>query len=270
MKVLLNTIKLFSVLALVSSCAYENDPGLIPKGGLAGQLDNDPLKGKLASDVLKLKYSNLKVECTLAKVEKVDAPVEGAENAEAANPPAAPTPAPVLNEGPKSTIDFKQLALIDASLAKPVEGAQLILGDMASGESGLLKLVVNPLSFKDNSTLKVGSKVYVMKHSPELSGKFTYAYNNGTTIGHNDGEFSSLQEKIEFKKVVYTEEVVATKKTYEHVMTCMLNSEVDTKNETVKNQWIAVDCKVKPEPNQVEETKVYEANCKETKEEPKK
>ena len=265
MKVLLNTIKLISVLALVSSCAYEPDPGLTPKDAKAGQLDNDPLKGKTASDILKIKYSSLKAECTLTRVEKMDDPAdpvvpEEIQTVEGVTPPVAP----VLNEGPKTTIDFKLVAAADDTLSKPIEDAQLILGDMNSGEGGILKLVINPVSFKDNLTLKMGTKVYVMKHSPELSGKFNYAYNNGTTIGYNEGEFTALQEKVEFNKLVYKEEVVASKKTFEHMLSCMMSSEVDPKNETVKNQWISVDCTVKPEPAQVEETKVYEANCKET------
>ncbi len=266
MKSFLNVVKVLSVMALVTSCAYENDPGLTRKDGKATELVNDPLKGKSTPDLLKIKYTSLTATCNLSRAAKAaDVAQPSAEEAPKSAEPVTPPVAakPVDNQGAKTIIDFKAQAVEDAALAKTIDSAALEVSDEHTKSN--LKLVIKPLSFQDTLTLNVDSLVYVMKHSPELSGSFSHTYNNGTSTLSNKGVLSTINEKVPFSQVVLEETVGET--VFEHVLSCELAGVVDAANDTVKGQWIKVDCSGAV-PTDAEELKVYKSSCKPKVEEP--
>src|SRR4051794_38687314 len=64
MKTFVNLLKLLALATIVTSCAYEPDPGLVPKV----TIDNkDILSGKPTGEVLKTKYTTLTAVCSLAE-----------------------------------------------------------------------------------------------------------------------------------------------------------------------------------------------------------
>ncbi|MGZ3690832.1 MAG: hypothetical protein ACXVAX_04985 [Pseudobdellovibrio sp.] len=262
MKNLFNAVTLLSIAALFTSCAYENDTPLQLKANKANEAVADALKGKAAPDILKVKYVNLKATCTLARVVKTDdqsAAQQADDNSAPPAPPAPPAAAakPVDNQGATTIIDFKAQAVQDPALSKVIDTAALEVADQTTKSD--LKLVINPLSFKDTLTLNVDSLVYVMKHSPELSGSFTYSYNNGTSTLSNRGSIAAIDEQVPFKLVVLEETVGTT--TYDHVLSCDLKGDVDPKNDAVKGQWIKVDCSGAV-PTDADALKIYKSSCK--------
>jgi hypothetical protein len=100
MKTFVNLLKVFSLVALLSACAYENDPGLLPK--ITGKQDTiDPLKGKSPVEVLKTKYKTLSAVCEMTVALAPKPPtVNPAPQPVDPNPPVVtPEPAPAPGDG---------------------------------------------------------------------------------------------------------------------------------------------------------------------------
>jgi hypothetical protein len=107
MKTFVNVLKVFSVAALLTSCAYEKDPGLLPK---VGDQTIDKLAGKPALDVINAKYKTLSAVCTLTAKPappappvtpdpKPPVPVDPSQPTPPKDP-SAPTPAPADPSNP--------------------------------------------------------------------------------------------------------------------------------------------------------------------------
>jgi len=289
MKTFVNLLTLAALATIVTSCAYEPDPGLAPKV----TIDNkDILLNKPASEVLKTKYTTLSAVCSLQV--KPTAPPHGfgtqpegdatAEtdgstvNPQGSGPaPAAPqaeqADAPVVTPDPGAasdtvTVNFIAQLAKDSKLENKIEAALLL--DIPASTSGTasatttvparkvsVKLTVDPLTFKDTETLAIDDVIYVMKHSPRMKATASITTDSSGTAGASDTQTVSVVEGIQSK--------VDSDKTGVTIL-CDLKGTPDEKNELVKGQWLQVDCK-KDEKDFTDnaEKATYKLNCKDHK-----
>lgn len=259
MKSVINFAKLLAVVVLVTSCAYENDPGLQRKTANPKQADSDILADKTAAQKLEMKYKTLKAECALSSSPVLVPASLLVSDAADIRPPVLRNP--VVNEGKKTTIDFLAQLAVDAKLEKEITGATMV--EEIKSEDGTLvskatlTLVVKPLTFEKNINLKVGSVVWVMKHSPKLEVVATIDV-AGANSG-NDVDTVTFNEQIPTKFKLLT--TGSGSSALYHEIECNLKGEVVPEKEDLKDQWITVDC-AQPAPTTGPEKAVYAASCK--------
>ena len=254
----LSLILTLSIAALLTSCAYENDPGLQPKPKPSPKpAVNDVLKGKSSAEVLNLKYKNLKASCELTLVTVPPTPAQDVVDTLPAPQDSSVTPpaAPITNDKNKTAYDLKAQLAVDPRLEKSVEAVMV----EAQGATELtLKLNVKPVLFIEGLNLKKDKLVYVMKYTPALTFEYTYTEQNTDTRSSVKGT-GSLNENIISEQVLKSVEN-ADKSIVNHVLKCELKSEVNTDNKDVEGQWLKIDCGSKPEPGKEAE---HAAHCKE-------
>lgn len=265
MKTLVNLLKVLSVATLVSSCAYENDPGLAPKlDPNAKPAVNDPYAKMKTPELLVAKYSALTAECA---IESNLAEVEGDVTAETEAP--APTPAPpstppkpVDEQGAKTVLNIIDQQKVDAELTQDMTTSMIAeikpADDQPAESTVTVKLAVKPVKFVPDETKKIGTAVYVLKHSPKLmaSATFTMAGKNAVELDPTDIEIS---ENIKLEKVLARTGADREKRV--HKLTCLLKGQVTDKPEA-QGQWLMVDCAAAaPGDDKPEEKKVYAAHC---------
>jgi len=279
MKTFVNLLKLLALATIVTSCAYEPDPGLLPK---AHTDSIDIFDGKPAGEVLKTKYTTLSAVCKLevkaasgTTISDVNEETDGSTTNPESNGPAPAAPqaeqadAPVVTPPSNAatdtvTVNFLAQLKKDPTLAAKISDAVMVL-DISGSTSGTtsatttvkrvtVNLAVEPLTFKDNETLAVGSVVYVMKHSPRMAATASITTDSSGTAGASDTQTVSVKEGIQSK--------VDSDKTGVSIV-CDLKGTPDDKNELVKGQWLKVDCK-KDEADFTDsaEKAVYKLNCK--------
>lgn len=247
----LSFILTLSVAVFLTSCAYENDPGLQPKPKPSPKpAVNDVLKGKSSAEVLNLKYKNLKASCELTFVTVPAAQVTAASEDAGVVPPTAP----VTNDKNKTTYDLKAQLAVDPKLEKNVEALMV----EAQGSTELsLKLDIKPVLFIEGLNLKKDKLVYVMKYTPSLTFEYTYSEQNADGRSSVKGT-GSLNENIPSEQILKSVEN-ADKSVVNHVLKCELKSEVNVDNKDVADQWLKIDCAAKPEPGKEAE---HAAHCK--------
>jgi len=283
MKTFVNLLKLLALATIVTSCAYEKDPGLLP----AAHIDNiDILDKKLAPEVLKTKYTSLSAVCSLAAkaasgtttiadvIEETDGSVTNPEGngqaPEKLDPPVV-TPPSTAASG-TVTVDFLAQLAKDPKLANKITDAVMVL-DISSSASGTasatttvkrvtVNLTVEPLTFKDNETMAVGTTVYVMKHSPRMTATASITTALAGPAGASDTQTAGASDTQTVSVVEGIQSKVDSDKTGVSIV-CDLKGTPDDKNELVKGQWIKVDCAANE--NDIKdnaEKAVFKQNCK--------
>lgn len=248
---------ILSIAALLSSCAYENDPGLKPKtgGDNAKSEVKDSLKGKTATEVLNLKYTSAAADC---KLEMKEVKPQSAEATAAAVNPPAPT-APVTNPTENEMLfDLKLQSAADPELKKTVAGK---LTNTTEGRVVTVALTMKPQV--GDKTVKSDSQVFFLKHAPVVAYdySFTVEDSKGAITINGTGE---MYEKVPLAKTVGQSKVTGAdgKETkFDHVLTCTINSEIKADSadkEEFAAQFDSIDC-AKP-PVKGKET-LYKDNC---------
>ena len=268
MKTFVNVLKVLSVAALVSSCAYENDPGLKPKADPnANQTVNDAYDKKSNAEVLTAKYKTLGVECAISSaVATADqGSADGdAQAADATTPPAQPAdPVTVSPDGKSLTVDFIAQQKKDAKLEQPIEKSLLDVVKDAQGaaESNVtVKLKISPITF-DATTKKdePNKKIWIMKHSPKLQVTATFSISGKENFSLEPVSVDVL-EKLE-SKVVFGHSGGNGRPSLVHSLTCKsLGGELQKDED--KDQWLDLDCAV-PVPDTASNVKkaAYKLNC---------
>lgn len=263
MKTFVSLLKVLSVAALVSSCAYENDPGLAPKPDPnAKPAVNDPYAKMAPPELLTAKYKALTADCSIEST-LADASGDVAAETEAETPPTAPPPEepPVANQGPRTVINWVAQQKVDAELKQEVP-AQMVLeipaADQSVESTVTVSLASKPVTFIPDETKKIGTAVYVLKHSPKMTASvtFTMSGKNAVELDPSDIEIS---EKIKLTKVLARTGDGREKRV--HTLSCMLQGEVTDKPEA-QGQWLMVDCAAAaPGDDKPEEKKVFAAHC---------
>jgi len=271
MKTFVNTLKVLSVAALVSSCAYENDPGLAPKADPnAKPAVNDILKGKTSAEVLTAKYKSLTAECSITST-VASAPPEppaGEPPPEAPADPSAPSaatseappatpPKPVDPQGEKVVINFIDQQKVDAELKEAIP-AQVVR--QGADTTVTVDLTVKPVTFAPDFTKKEndGKLVYVMKYTPQLSvdAKLSVTGKNATQV--------TVKNLEVLENIPFTAELARTGADREetvHTLNCLVKGEVEKPE--LQGQWLKVECdKELPADAKAEMKAAFELNCK--------
>ncbi len=267
MKTFVNLVKVLSVAALVSSCAYENDPGLAPKADPnAKPAVNDPYANLNAPALLQAKYKTLTADCSIES-KLAEASDDAAAETEATTPAPAPPstpPKPVDEQGARTIINWVDQQKVDAELKAEVP-TQMVLeikaADQQTVESTVtVKLASKPVAFVPDETKKIGTAVYVLKHSPKMSASvtFTMAGKNAVELDPTDVE---IAEGIKLTKVLAR--TGADREKLVHTLACDLKGEVTDKPEA-QGQWLMVDCSkaAADYDSKPAEKAIYATNCK--------
>lgn len=241
--------KLFSVIAVigfVSACNKKDD-----SGNLKAKLQTKPsvidvLSGKSNTQVLDIKYKELKADCNLAAVKSTNGQLQ--ESAAITPPPDQPPISgnpppviPVVNPTPDSVVyDIKAQSEIDKELK---EFAQTSLTTVIDDQTLKLDVSISPVTFEEYMTLDINQKKYLLKYTPVLSYMYHYQLTRGDMITGENGT-GRIYEKIESGK-----KVVSTKigdDTYDFVIKCTLNREINNENPNLafefESQWVNIDC----------------------------
>jgi hypothetical protein len=267
MKNFIKLLQLLSVAFLVTSCAYENDPGLTPKVPAGTKLDNDPLKDKKPAELLKYKYESLTAECTLSAevITTKESSLELADEA-ATVTPTPPIGPVVVNAGEKTTLNFMAQVAVNPELDKTIDEAQMktvvkVSEEPLAENEVILSLVVEPLKFEPAATIKnvANPKImYVVKHSPKM-------------IIHPKIKMSRGDSEVPLKEITVNEKVPNSTELgtvglgpfkRKLLLSCKLDGKV-TEKEDVKDQWLQIDCSAKPADDaSYAEKAAHALNCK--------
>ena len=246
-------LTILSVAALLTSCAYENDPGLQPKNDQAKNQVKDSLKDKTVAEVLTLKYSAAVAKC---KLEMKEAAAAVVAEATAEAPPANE---PVQNPKEDELLfDLKAQVVADPDLKKPVAAKLMNTRD---GQVTTVELTLKPEAA--DLTLPMGKVFYFMKHSPQVSYEYMFSVTNGKNSVKVPGT-GKINEKVETSKVVGQSELTVDEvtKKYDHVLTCSVETTVLKDSPNVaefESQFESVDC---AQPVKKGQEELYKANCK--------
>ena len=254
-----NLIKILSVAALLTSCAYENDPGLKPKGTEGKVQVKDSLAGKTGPEVLKLKYKSVVANCKL-EAKTAPAAVQAAEPL--AVEPTPPATAPVTYPKEDTVIfDLKLQAAADPALTAPVS-AKLV--NTIDGHVVTVELKLKP-EFVD-LTLPMDKMIYFMKHSPQISYEYTFSVANGKDLFVGEPSKGSINEKVEISRKVGHSKITVGDVTTDrdHTLTCVLATEINADSadkDEFASQYDSIDCSQTPVKGKEE---LYKTNCKPT------
>lgn len=253
-------VKLISVLAFISSCAYERDPGLRQDPKAKPQV-NDVLKDKANHEILNYKYQNLALNCEI--VSEVASPndaessmrtlPEVAVEEPAPNPPAAN---PVVNEGTKTKFDLVAQMSVDPKLEKEQTNAKMEV--VEDTRKLTLKLKIKPVLFIQSLNLKVESTVYIMKYTPTLKLAYTYVTSSPNRDSSVEGQFEApVNEGVPFKGLFSTETVDG--KTTNYYAKCDLKGLMKSDKDDLSTHWLRIDCS---KPAEQGKEALHAANCR--------
>jgi hypothetical protein len=243
--------KLFStviVLSLLSACSKksDNDLNAFAKPDSKPQVI-DYLKGKVSSQVLKIKYKSLKADCALETVKSIKG--QSIEESAGITPPADQPPItdnpliPVPVENPtvgSLTYDLKAQAKVDQDLKEKIKTTLLINID---NQTLKVDVVIQPILFQEYLSLDINKKKYLMKYTPVLSYAYYYELIRGdlSTLDKGDGKI--------YEKVESTNKIVTTRigeDSYDFVLKCALNREINPENPDMaaefESQWVDINC----------------------------
>jgi hypothetical protein len=253
-------VKLISVLAFISSCAYERDPGLRQDPRPKPQV-NDVLVGKANYEILDYKYQNLALNCEI--VSEVVNPndtessmstlPEATVETPAPNPPATE---PVVNNGNKTKFDLLAQMSVDPKLEKEQTNAKMEVDEETRKLT--LKLKIKPVLFIQSLNLKVESTVYIMKHTPTLKLAYTYTTSSQNRDTSVEGQFEApVNEGVPFKGLFSTETLDG--KTTQYYAKCDLKGQVKSDKDDLATQWLRIDCS---KPAEQGKEALHAANCR--------
>lgn len=201
----------------------------------------DVLKGKSNSEVLKMKYKDLVLNCNLI-TEKITRGQLLFDTASDSTTPPAPAD-PVTNPKENSiTYDLKLQQLVDRELSKEVTGKLTTAKD---GQVLNVGMTFRPLSFQEALNVDVNKKKYLMKHSPVIAYMLHYSLlhtDTSTIVGKAQGR---IFEKIDGQKTEIIAIEIGNDK-YNFVLDCGLQRTINQENPAqaaeFENQWTEVDC----------------------------
>lgn len=229
--------------ALVSvSCSKEKDSNFQSRIKFDAKPQvKDVLKGKSNSEVLKMKYKELALNCILI-TEKITRGQMLFDSASSSTTPPPPADA-VTNPKENSIIyDLKLQQLVDRELTKEVTGKLTTAKD---GQILNLNMTLRPVSFQEALNVEVNKKKYLMKHSPVISYSLQYSLihtDTSTIVGKAHGR---IFEKIEGQKSEIIAIEIGNDK-YNFVLDCGLQRTINPENAAqaieFENQWTEVDC----------------------------
>ena len=201
----------------------------------------DVLQGKSNSEVLKMKYKDLAVNCHLVteKITRGQQPFDTESTSTTPPPPADPVTNPKENS---VVYDLKLQQLVDRELTKVVTGKLTTAKD---GQVLNVEMTFRPVSFQEALNVDVNKKKYLMKHSPVISYLLQYSLlhsDTSTIVGKAQGR---VFEKIDGQKTDIVAIEIGNDK-YNFVLDCRLqrtiNPEIPAQAIEFENQWAEVDC----------------------------
>ena len=260
MQRLLVFVKLISVLAFISSCAYERDSGLRKDPRPKPQV-NDVLVGKANYEILDYKYANLDLNCEM--ISEVAEPESGESSIRPLPEVVAETPAPkppaiepVTNNGPKTKFDLLAQMSIDPKLEQEQTNAKMEL--VEDSRKLTLKLKIKPVLFIQSLNLKVESTVYIMKHTPTLKLAYSYVTETQSRQSSVEGQFEApVNEGVPFKALFSSETVDG--KTTNYFAKCDLKAQIKSDKDDLATQWMRIDCS---KPAEQGKEALHAANCR--------
>lgn len=201
----------------------------------------DILTGKSNSEVLKMKYSQLALNCSLL-TEKI---TRGQLQFDTASTPTTPPPPADSVTNPKENsiiYDLVLQQLVDRELSKEVTGKMTTSKD---GQVLNVDITFRPVSFQEALNVDINNKKYLMKHSPVIAYLLQYSLihtDTSTIAGKVQGR---IFEKIEGQKSEIVAIEIGNDK-YNFVLDCGLQRTINPENAThaaeFENQWTEVDC----------------------------
>ena len=229
--------------ALVSvSCSKEKDSNFQSRIKFDAKPQvKDVLKGKSNSEVMKMKYKELALNCTLI-TEKITRGQLLFDTASSSTTPPPPADA-VTNPRENSIVyDLKLQQMIDRELTKEVTGKLTTAKD---GQVLNVDMTIRPVSFQEALNVDVNKKKYLMKHSPIISYMLHYSLihtDTSTIVGKAQGR---IFEKIDGQKSDIIAIEIGNDK-YNFVLNCGLQRTINPENAAqaaeFENQWTEVDC----------------------------
>lgn len=253
-------VKLISVLAFISSCAYERDPGLRQDPRPKPQV-NDVLVGKANYEILDYKYQNLALNCEIVSEVVVPEDTESSihtlpEVAVETPTPNPPAGEPVVNNGAKTKFDLLAQMSIDPKLEKEQTNAKMEVEEDARKLS--LKLKIKPVLFIQSLNLKIDSTVYIMKHTPTLKLAYTYTTSTQNRDSSVEGQFEApVNEGVPYKALFSTETVDGKGTNY--FVKCDFKGQIKSDKDDLVTQWLRIDCS---KPAEKGKEALHAANCR--------
>lgn len=201
----------------------------------------DLLKGKSNSEVLKMKYKELALNCSLL-TEKITRGQQTFDSESASTTPPPPAD-PVTNPKENSIVyNLKLQQLVDRELTKEVTGKLTTAKD---GQVLNVEMTFRPVSFQEALNVDINNKKYLMKHSPIIGYLLKYSLihtDTSTIVGKVQGR---IFEKIEGQKSDIIAIEIGNDK-YNFVLDCGLQRTINPENASqaaeFENQWTEVDC----------------------------
>lgn len=201
----------------------------------------DVLKGKSKSQVLDIKYKELKAVCSLKSEKAVrgEAVFFHENNIELMAPPADPVN-PISNPTASSVIyDLKLQQVADSQLSNEVKAK---LSTSIEDKTLKLGMTFKPVQFLESVDLSINQRRYIMKHSPSMSYAVTYELDNEGSLIQGNTE-ATIYEKIEGQKNTFLKMKIGIN-IYYFSLECNLerainNSDPDLAAE-FESQWTAI------------------------------
>lgn len=237
-----NFAAVFMCALVTVSCSKEKDSNFQSRIKFDAKPQvQDVLRGKSSSEVLKMKYKELALNCNLI-TEKITRGQLLFDTASVSTTPAPPANA-VTNPKEYSIVyDLKLQQLVDRELTKEVTGKLTTAQD---GQVLNVGMTFRPVSFQEALNVEVNKKKYLMKHSPVISYMLHYSLihtDTSTIVGKAQGR---IFEKIDGQKSDIVAIEIGNDK-YNFVLDCGLQRTLNPENAAqaveFENQWTEVDC----------------------------
>lgn len=264
MKNVFKLIQIMSLATIISSCAYEKDPGLAPLAGPDGKPASvDVLKGKTSAQVLKEKYKNLKATCELKQVvTAIPAPPKAVTSADTQETPPVsppievkPVAQPVIDPASKDklSLDVVEQAKLDAELKNELSAMLTLTGQPEGAAVMTADIKISPVVFKELNNQKNETTIMLRKHSPVLAMTVVLKETASDRTDESKAISMSVGESIKMSEVLKTSSS-ATEKT-EIVLECNMSGEIS--KDEYKDQNLDIDCKGTDE----KQKELRAANC---------
>lgn len=232
---------LFSALVFVS-CSKEKDSKFQSRIKFDAKPQvQDVLKGKSNSEVLKMKYKDLALNCSLL-TEKITRGQLLLDIASTSTTPPAPADPVTYPKENSVTYDLKLQQLVDRELTKEVTGK---LTTSKDGQVLNVEMIFRPVSFQQALNVDINGKKYLMKHSPVIAYMLNYSLihtDTSTIVGKAQGR---VFEKIDGQKTDVIAIEIGNDK-YNFVLDCGIQRTINPENAAqaaeFENQWTEVDC----------------------------
>jgi hypothetical protein len=224
-----NRLTLIALLFIFSSCNNTKKA----TSDTRAKLDSLPqvvelLKNKNKSQILKLKYQELKASCSLEMVD-----VSGVPSSElllANNPVVSEpnTPNDVITHPTENvmTFDIKAQALKDNDLTQSITTELKIQSDLISMN---VKMKIKPVEFSELINLELNNKKYIMKYTPVLNYTLNYE------LMHDEANISGQINNLKiYEKIKNQNSPILTfknaDKTSHFILFCTLNRVINPIN----------------------------------------